>query len=68
MPVGVLVPLGLGPSLPLSLPQQEFPNLNHVARGLGLGETQQEFPNLNHVARGLGLGETPLEGVGRTLR
>ena len=37
----VLVPLG--PSLPLSLPQQEFPNLNHVARGLGLaGETPLE--------------------------
>ena len=42
MPVRVLVPLGLGPSLPLSLPQQEYPNLNHVARGLGLGETPLE--------------------------
>ena len=38
----MLVPLGLGPSLPLSLPQQEFPNLNHVARGLGLGVTPLE--------------------------
>ena len=32
----------LGPRSEYGWAQQEFPNLNHVARGLGLGETPLE--------------------------